>query len=201
MIKLTFTPFIDLPLVALSALAFICYVNEWAHRHDQGAQLSVTARLPAARLRIAQLFAGVLLLCWSLNLAVWFVFALLLGVGFAMAIVLSMATELGGDFLFSGTVYLIREWAFGFPELVLQSPIRDSESTTHAENLTALVGKIGVTTSPLRPLGDAEFEGVKHSVVSEDQEWVDAGLVVKAVGIRNGLLCVIPMPEASAVAG
>lgn len=68
-------------------------------------------------------------------------------------------------------------------------------------NLTALVGKIGATTSPLRPLGDAEFEGVKHSVESEDQERVDAGLVVKAVGIRNGLLGIIPIPEASAVVG
>lgn len=201
MIKLTFTPFIDLPLVALFALAFICYINEWAHRHDQGSRLSVTARLPVARLRIAQLFAGVLLLCWSLNLAVWFVCALLLGFGFAVAVVLSMTTESVGHFLSWGTVYLIREWAFGFPELVLQPPIRDSGSTTHSGNLTALVGKVGVTTSPLRPIGDAEFEGVKHSVVSEDQEWVDAGLFVKAVCIRNGLLCVVPIPEASAVAG
>lgn len=97
--RVAFAPIIDLPIVAITLGAFLWHFNQWAFRRDIGTTADLPYLLPAARLRVTVLFVCILLLCWTVNLAVWSIFAILLGVGFVIAL------AAGGDF---------DGWPFGF---------------------------------------------------------------------------------------
>jgi hypothetical protein len=187
--RVVFAPIIDLPLVAITLGAFLWHFNQWAFRHDIGTTADLPSRLPAARLRVIVLFVCILLLCWTVNLAVWSIFAILLSLGFVIAL------AAGGDFdgwpfgLFAAA-YFIREWAFGFPQIILHPPRSDSTSTVLQEGQGALLGKTGVTITSLRPRGDALINGGKHAVVSFDGGWIDADSRIEVKTYRNGLPCV-----------
>ncbi|MFN9418287.1 MAG: hypothetical protein ACK578_12505 [Pirellula sp.] len=84
--RIVFAPLIDLPLVAITLGAFLWHFNRWAYRRDIGTTADLPARLPAARLRVIILFVCILLLCWTVNLAVWSIFAILLVVGVVIAL-------------------------------------------------------------------------------------------------------------------
>lgn len=187
----SFRPMIDIPLVILTVSVFIWHFNQWSRKANIETNLNLSARLPTARFRVILLFLGILLLCWLVNLAVWSLFALVFAIGLVMALAMTGDVE-GGAFGLFGAADIIREWAFGFPRLVLHPPNR--EITTAVEHLgKELLGKTGVTTATLRPTGDALIEGAKYAVVSFDGGWIDAGAKIEVRAYRNGMLCVSPI--------
>ena len=191
---LAFAPLIDFPLAGVTAATFIWHFNRWALRRDIDTAIDISTRLPTARYRVILLFASLLLLCWFLDLAFWSIFALLLGIGLVIAVVFGGDIQ-GSAFGLWAAAYLIREWAFGFPQLILHPQPHDSRVSVRHETLEILLGKTGVTISPLRPTGDAEIDGLKHSVVSYDGGLLDPGTKVTVMSYRNGYPCVSPMLE------
>ena len=189
--KIAFAPLIDLPLAVLTTAAFIWHFNKWASSNDLDTGVDVAARLPAARMRVITLFAVILLLCWLLNLAVWSIFALLLGIGIAIAFITSGDID-GGAFGLWGAAYLIREWAFGFPQLILHPPSPTASLSNPDGRDGELIGKTGTATSPIRPTGDVEIDGVTISVSSADGRLIETGTHVKVTAYRNGRPCVSP---------
>lgn len=187
---ITFAPIVDIPLVAITLIAFICHFGSWAFRGDIETNLDVRSQLHSARVRVLLLFVCLLFLCWLFDLAVWAVFAVVLG----MSLIVAMAG--GEEFALVGAAYFIREWAFGFPQLILRAPRHEIKSSPRREEHERLLGRTGITASSLRPTGDAIIEGVKYSVVSYDGGWIDAGVKIEVTNCRSGKLCVTPTSHA-----
>ncbi|MCG8649339.1 MAG: hypothetical protein MI861_05880, partial [Pirellulales bacterium] len=103
----------------------------------------------------------------------------------------------GGAFGLWAAAYLIREWSFGFPQLILHPQTHDSNSAAPTAETGELVGKTGVTISPLRPTGDVDIDGVTYSVASADGRLLDSGATVTVTSYRNGRPCVAPVSETS----
>ena len=57
---------------------------------------------------------------------------------------------------------------FAKSRFVLNDTATDADAADH-NDLAYFIGKTGVTRTPLRPSGIAEFDGVKLSVVSEGE--------------------------------
>ncbi len=189
--RIAFAPIVDVPLVIIAVIAFIWHFNHWAFRRDIETTLDILSRLPAARFRVLLLFACLLFLCWLVDLAVWAIFAMVLGIGLIVAMAAG-GEPAGGGFALVGAAYFIREWAFGFPQLILYPPRHETRSSPRHEEHERLFGRTGVTTSSLRPRGDVLIDGVKYSVVSFDGGWIDAGVKIEVTNCRSGLLYVRP---------
>ena len=189
----TFTPWIDLPLACLTLGAFVLHFNAWAKRRPAGTNVDLARRLPSARAKVIGLFAGVVLLCWLINFSLWAIFALLLIAGFCLALVAGAdnVDSSGAMFVFVG--FLIREWCFGFPLIILHPQPAEDNSADLKQMHQELLGKHGVALSPLRPYGEAELVGCCKSVVSETGELIDAGTSVVVSGVKNGSICVRPI--------
>ncbi len=188
---IAFVPTIDVPLVVVTVAAFIWHFNHWARRRNIETNLDLSGRLPAARLRVILLFVCILALCWTINLAVWVMMAMLLGIG--LVVVLTTGGDIaGGAFGLFAAAFIVREWAFGFPHLILHPPRHDSKTPSQGDGEGALLGKVGFTTTSLRPSGRTLIDGVEYSVVSIDGGWVDAGTSVEVTAVRNGVPCVAP---------
>ena len=113
------------------------------------------------------------------------------GFTFALGIV---AAILSGDrfassMVFTLTAGLIREWSFGFPQLILQPPV-DSQGTATPRERHPLIGVSGVAISPLRPTGDVRIEGKKLTALSENGQIIEMNSPIIVTGCRNGRLLV-----------
>jgi hypothetical protein len=189
--KLHFVAMVDLPLALATVLALILHFNSWARANDADISVDLAARLAAARIRVVCLFAVIVGLCWIADFAVWAVFAFLLGIGVAIAL-LAGGQAAGGEFLLGWAGYLIREWAFGFPQLVLHPPEK-SRMTRHgtpAGDDSPLIGKSGLVAAPLRPCGQIECEGAVWPARAEDGRYVDAGTTIVVTGLQSGVFLV-----------
>ena len=187
-----FNPVIDLPLVLATVCLLFWYYKHWAQSHELSTSTNLAERLPAARMRVCTLFAAVLILCWLADLAVWSLFAVVLGFNLVFAMTLG---DEAGHFGLLAVVYLIREWSFGFPEMVLQPPELASVSPETKAPTGPLMGKTGVTKTPLCPSGQAEFNGTSVSVTSANNRMIDANTDVIVTAYRNGKPCVLPHPD------
>ncbi len=178
----SFTPKIDLPLALVSLIGFLVNYQLWAKSGDPELNVDLISRLPQARIRIVFFFAGLLLVCWLVNLGLWTILAalVLLGLFFSLFIGNSMAPE----FMFVATAGVLREWSFGFPTLILTpSP----QSDTHSSKLKSeLIGVVGITTSPLRPSGDIKIDEQELLAISDDGRLIEVGTQIVVTGIRNG---------------
>jgi membrane protein implicated in regulation of membrane protease activity len=185
-----FAPWIDLPLSVITLFAFLLHFNSWAHSKPADVTVDLKARLPKARFRVVSLVLASVLLCWCVNLSVWSLYALLVVFGLAISLVLSSGNGEGSGLLVLLVAYAIREWAFGFPHLVLHPP---SESSMEGiQTNEDLIGESGIVESPLRPFGDATIAGRTISVVSENGQLVEAGTTVVVCGTQNGKVLVRP---------
>lgn len=193
--KIAFTPFIDVPLTAIVVVGFILHFKRWSLRRDIETSVDISARLPAARLRVILLFVSILVLCWWIDLAVWSIFALLFGLGLVFAVVFGGGVDGGAIGLFAAA-FIVREWAFGFPQLILQPQQREVKNLDHHDGKQELTGKTGVAIGSIRPTGEVLIEGIKYSVASFDGGWIDAGTKVEVRTYRNGMPCVAPLPQA-----
>ena len=187
--KFVFSPQIDLPLIAVSLGLFLLHSQLWAHREQANCDVDLLARLPSARFRIISVFACILFVCWLANLAVWTLFALLLAIGIAGAVVLN-ASSGGGEIMLLFAAAAIREWAFGFPQLILQPPNNQHNGAATPDE--SLLGKSGITVSPIRPMGDVRIDEIIVSASSSDGSLIDAGTEVTVTEYRNGRPCVEP---------
>jgi membrane-bound ClpP family serine protease len=188
--RLTFLPSIDIPIVGITLALMVWHFNQWAHGRDAETNVDLVRRLPMARVRVVVLFVGFLVLCWLTNFAAWFVFAVLIGVGLSLAILMDGSMEVGGFGLWAAA-WAIREWSFGFPTLILH-PARDKAATLPGSAalpraaVHQLVGKSGTTTSPLRPAGDAIIDGETLCVASDDGSFIEAGTQVVVTSVKTG---------------
>lgn len=187
--RLHFFAIVDLPLAVGTLLGFILHFNAWSRAKTADTTVDLSARLAVARIRVAFLFAAIVCLCWLTDFAFWAVFAILLGIGFVIAIPIGLDVT-GGYFLLLYAAYAIREWAFGFPQLILHPACETSKNVQNDEPKQEMTGQQGTAVSPLRPCGEAEFDGQAASVVSETGEFLDVGTAVTITGKRNGLFCV-----------
>ena len=189
--RIAFAPLIDIPLVGFTLAVFLWHFSGWAYRDDLDTSVDVPARLSTARLRVITFFVGVLLICWISNVAAWSIFALILAIGLLIAMITGGDID-GGAFGFWAAAYLIREWSFGFPQLILHPQQSEIASTQTADKGADATGKVGIVVAPLRPCGDAEIEGTLVNVISDDGRMIDVGTEVVITGRRNGRFCVRP---------
>lgn len=192
--KLTFSPLTDIPIVGITLALMVWHFNRWAHGRDAETNVDLVRRLPVARVRVVVLFVGFVVLCWLTNFAAWFVFAVLIGVGLALAILMDGSMEVGGFGLLAAA-WAIREWSFGFPTLILH-PARDKAAKSQDSAALPraathqLVGKSGTTTSPLRPVGEVNIDGETLSVASDDGSFIESGTRVIVTSFKSGRPCV-----------
>ena len=191
--NLAFKAEIDLPLSAVILIGFLLHFNAYARSDSARKQLiDLESRLPVARYRVVALFVAIVSLCWLVDVTVWALILLL----FAMGTLIGLGTGIGnaeasGALLLSAA-FIIRDWAFGFPQFILRPPedenLESENSIAHAD----LVGACGTVISPLRPGGEAEINGRVFPVVSDDGQLIDAGTAIVVSGTHPGRICVRP---------
>ena len=192
--KLAFAPMIDLPLAVATVIGFLLHFNAWSRGESADTSIDLGSRLPAARIRVVVFFLAVLFVCWMVNFAFWAVLAALVAIGIVFS-TLAGGDSSGAELFVFFAAYVIREWAFGFPQLILGPPSDRHVTPRDALPDSELIGRRGVALSPLRPSGDADVEGSVVSVVSDDGRLIDAGMDVVVSGTRNGRVCVRPLAD------
>ena len=185
--KLAFNPVIDLPLSLLTTLAFVLHFNTWAKNLPSDINVDLQSRLPTARVRVVVLLISIVGVCWFANLSVWAIYALLLMLGLGIAML--MGDGDGSAIVVLFIAYLIREWAFGFPLMILNSP-QEGGMKDLAETHGKLIGVHGTATTRLRPFGEASIDGQSISVVSETGELIDAGVTIIVTDVKDNRICV-----------
>lgn len=186
--KLAFNPVIDLPLSFLTTLAFVLHFNTWAKNRPLDISVDLQSRLSTARVRVVVLLIAIVGVCWFTNLSVWAIYALLLVLGLGIALLMGDGGD-GSGLVVLFIACLIREWAFGFPLMILNSQ-QDGGIKDFVETHGNLIGVHGITITPLRPFGEAELEGQSVSVVSETGELIDAGVAIRVTGVKSNSICV-----------
>lgn len=175
---------VDVPLIAAVAIGAIWNFNLWANERDPERFDGLSRRLPSARVRLIALLATILLACWLSNIAVWPLFVVVLAVGGLLLLV--AGDEQVGAMSVLSVGWLVREWCFGFPHLILHPPVASENASVTAAEMSGLVGKTGTTMTPLNPSGDAEIDGVKIAVSSADGRFIESGAEVVVTSCQNG---------------
>lgn len=187
----SFTPYYDLPLLLMVTTLLVWHFHYWSHNTELDSNADLVARFPLASTKAVVLLVVACFLCWATNFAFWGIFALLLVFGIVISIALGGDAE-GSVIGLIGPAILLREWAFGFPQLILDPKKRTVESSPVTPENAALVGKKGIALSPLRPMGDIDIGGEKLSATSDNGQLIDAGTNVTVIEHRNGQPRVIP---------
>lgn len=180
--SVSFFPLVDIPLIVITVAAYLWHINRWAYRTDIETSLDLPSGLPKARRRIVFLFVGLGVLCWLLDFAVWSLYACILLIDLLLAAISNGGGPAGLFFI----VYIVREWAFGFPQIILHPPRPTPLEMAKGNLERPLIGKIGVTKTMLRPSGIAIIDGKEQSVVSATGELLKAETHVKVTGYQNG---------------
>ena len=186
---LSFTAKVDVALVIITLAAFLINYESWARNADVDADL--VRRLPKARMLTIALFAVVFFACWFANISLLLILIVVLLLGLILATLLPPAGSEAGCGVFLLGACLIREWAFGFPQLILNPPAFEP-----ADELKVSVGMKGKTLSPLRPWGEVEVDGERYSATSDNGKMLAADIDVVVTGHRNGGLTVHLIDEA-----
>ncbi len=189
-----FYPQVDIPLALLTLLGFLVNFQIWVHRRDAETSVDLASRLPWARFRVIVLMSALLMFCWGTDLAFWSILALMLVAGAILAILVGEEIN-GAAVMLVFAAWTIREWAFGFPQLRLQPPKEQGLSTSRAIDLEFTEGMEGTTQTALRPFGEAEFDGTRQRVASDDGTLIQRGARVIATQKRNGVLYVQEIGE------
>jgi len=78
-------------------------------------------------------------------------------------------------------------------KLVLQESETVEQGFTGTKDLNDFMGKTGVVTSICRPVGNADFDGIKLEVVSR-AEFIEIGTKVEVIEIEGNRVVVKPVP-------
>lgn len=182
--RFAFAPLFDLPLFVVVSALFIWHYRHWAINTELDSTADLVARWPGACTRTVCLLSAVLVTCWLLNFAFWGVLFVL----FVAGMIFAGSAEFG----LLGSAIIIREWSFGFPQLILSPKTRLSDPLVHSMNDGPLMGKTGIALSRLRPMGDVEIAGTTVTATSDDGQLIEAGTRVKVTAYRNSRPCVAP---------
>ena len=184
---IAFCPGIDIALSVVSAFGFLLNYHYWvkANANDPDSVIDLKSRLPRANVRIVLFWAVTLLVCWVTNLAVWSIFVCMfvVGMGFALG-----NGRISGHLFFLGVAAMLREWCFGFPNLILDPKLAPPIEKVVSNN--ELIGRQGTVVSQLRPTGEIEIDGKELTAISEDGKIIEAEAEVSVTSIRNGRICV-----------
>ena len=182
---LSFTWHYDLPFLLVVAALLVGYFHHWSKNAELDSNADLVGRFPTASTKVVILLALVCFVCWAGNFPFWGLFVVLLSLGLVASMILGGQVD-GSLIGLFGVVVMLREWAFGFPSLILDPKNRVIDSSSATSENSPLVGKTGVALSPLRPMGDIEIEGKVLSASSDTGQLIDAGANVTIVGVRNG---------------
>lgn len=179
---LHFNPWVDLPLFGLVLGTFLFHFERWAKRQDVDTSVELESRLPSARIRLISLFGIVTITCWTVNFPAWLLLALI--------VLVSVGTAAVSDFEQGVAVipWIIREWAFRFPYLILQPP--PVEEWADGSGAPSYVGRRATVVTPLRPHGQVELDGRVFSAVSETGAFIAKGETVLICDRKKGTLTV-----------
>ena len=86
---------------------------------------------------------------------------------------------------------MIREWCFGFPQLVLRPP-KSKTDLPHGKD-DSFVGSLGTVVSPLRPAGTVLIDGEKLPATSAGGTMIDNGTEIVVTEIKNGNFYIRPL--------
>lgn len=125
---LHFNPGVDLPLLGLVLGMFLFHFERWAKRQDVDTSVELESRLPRARTRLISLFGIVTITCWTVNFPAWLLLTLIVLVSVGMAAISD--SEQGVVVI----PWIIREWAFRFPQLVLVPPAEGEWASDEAQD-------------------------------------------------------------------
>ena len=172
-----FIVYIDLPLVLILLAAFLANFQSFAHSKNVDTSVDLVAKLPQAKFRIIAFFVTLISLCWLGNIGVWIVLVLIFFVGLIPTMI--TADQSDGLVLVAAAAF-VREWAFGFPTLVL----RPKPSLQNEEQ--GIVGRTGIVTSPLKPSGRVSIDDTQIQAVSDGGDFIETGVQITVTGFRNG---------------
>lgn len=182
-----FFPIVDLPLILAATIGFVVNFRLWADSASEDIQPQIKSRLSSATIRVVGFFVALLVLCWSTNIAVWAVFCLVFVI--ALCGMFLSPDAFGLDLAVLFAFGLLREWCFGFPQLILR-PQADTTDSSDRELKQKLIGKPGITTSPLRPAGNVSIDGSEYPAASEDGTLIENGTEIVVIGTKNGTILV-----------
>ena len=114
----SFAPHFDVPLLFVVAALLVWHFHYWSHNTELDSNADLVGRFPLACTKAVALLVIACLMCWAANFPFWGVFALLLVLGIAISVVLGGQID-GSVIGLLGPAIMLREWAFGFPQLIL----------------------------------------------------------------------------------
>lgn len=182
-----FNPTIDLPLVICTVAGFLVNFSLWSKSIELDSVVNLPERLPRACMRVVVLFAFLLFVGWHLNVAVWLVYVLMAFLGMVISGLAGSAPNPLGMLVFGAG--LIREWCFGFPQLILRTKSRSKKPRVE-EPSDPMCGLNGTAVSPLIPTGIIEVDGQEMPATSEEGTMIESGARIVVAGKRNGMLSV-----------
>ena len=137
-------------------------------------------------LRLAMVFGLLYGVCWLSGIAVWFVVA-----GLALIAIVGMLIDIPFAGMFSfAMLYIVQQFVLGFParhEWVLDSIAPPAENDPMDQSL---VGQVGKTVSPLRPIGEVKLDGGVFEATANDGRLIERDETVVVIRIRHGKLIV-----------
>lgn len=90
-------------------------------------------------------------------------------------------------------VYACKQFVLGFPDrhkLLLEPPDPNRHRATDDGEDHELVGKSGVVTAPLRPMGSVKIDGVSHDAKTDTGRLLEVGTSVTVKRVLQGTLVV-----------
>lgn len=90
-------------------------------------------------------------------------------------------------------VYACKQFVLGFPDrhkLLLSPPDPNRHRASDDGEGHELVGKVGVVTAPLRPMGSVNIEGVVHDAKTDTGRLIEVGCSVTVKRVLQGTLVV-----------
>ena len=187
--NVSFSPAVDLPLVFVTVAAFVANFYLWTKSEHDDLEVELQSRLPKAIVRLFLLFGTVTVLFWLVDVAVWILYACL----FLIALIASImsANQMVIDLMVVVFGGMIREWCFGFPQLVLRPPTSKTE-LPHGKD-DSFIGSLGTVITPLRPAGTVLIDGEKLPATSAGGTMIDNGTEIVVTEIKNGHFYVRPL--------
>ena len=90
-------------------------------------------------------------------------------------------------------VYACKQFVLGFPDrhkLLLNPPDPNRRRVPDDDEAHELVGKVGVVSAPLRPIGSVEIDGTIHTAKTDTGCLLEVGTSVIVQRVRQGMLVV-----------
>jgi membrane-bound ClpP family serine protease len=139
--------------------------------------------------RLALLFAALLWICWIVGMASVLAIALIAAF---VALGVFLDLPVSGVVGFA-LVYVVQQFVLGFParhEWMLSPSNDPTKQDAHLGLGSELIGAKGITTSPLRPIGDVKIEGRIYRAKTTDGQMLDANRTIVVSFVQQGTLVV-----------